>query len=238
MNLLEFNEKLGYTSEAYECKHKITSDDLEMFEDILCISDNIRNLFEDATSPRQLSAVYGEFNKVLGKDVFEDVFYAKKIGYITDGVPQRLPNMLKKSFDKYGDTSPNKAVNAILPDLERYVNYKFTGDVEYTIKDLIMNYAAMHWDCQNYISPTFRPVTSWQTHVTNYVHKQIRYGELYVENTKNIALVDYDILAQLPADAKVIYAKDKGLMYNGSLLRTMNDRIGLVHDEFDLRECK
>lgn len=241
MNLIDLNDRINLGNKANTLKNvpkrtmdamstcrwvEITDDDILLFQSLLNISNDIVNTFNNTDDVNSFLSVFPDIKEICGSNVVVECFYAVKLGYYVKGVPTKLLYILKKAFEKeesvkYPNTILARCIGLIKPYTMKFYETD-TGKV--TLKDII----------ENFTGYTIKLLTDSTTLV-----KTNGYYELWVPDAERVAILPEDIAKMLSEDDcdNIRFDLSKGLVLHDIPLRTFNGRIGITHDEFDLREC-
>ncbi len=226
MTLIEFNDKLLVNKgRKLVTPAEFTQEEVNEFRRIIAVNAQVKALYNTCEDSKAFLEVCPWLKRIYGLDKYTELFYASKLKAYYKGVPCKLTYILNRLFDEFGNQHINTTVAIGVKLLTPYVNdiYNIDGQ-EATLKDLIDNYAG---HIVKLLTKTVRKVKSADCY------------ELYVNNVDRVALIPNDIANMLPYDmcAKLSYEKMKGLFIDDLILRTLNDRLGVTKDDFDLRKC-
>lgn len=226
MNLIELNDKMLINKD----KKKVVipefgQADVDEFRRLVHSSKSVGNSFDTSDDSTSFFAVYSDVKKCVGKDVAEELFYAAKLGFFYPGIPSRLAYILNRMTREYGVATVNESLSRCVKLLSPYVGdlYESNG-VEVSLKDVI----------ENFVGGPIKLLTSSVRKV-----KATNCYEVYVPNVERVALLPGDIANSLPYAecAKITFDRNQGLVIGDLVLRTMNNRLGITKDDFDLREA-
>lgn len=205
---------------------KISEEEVNIFADMLRISKTVLDEYSVGDDANAFLKKYPAFARVLGSDKAVECFYAYRLGFSFNGVPNKLVYILDTVNKMSDGTKPNVAIWRGSNYVSRYADKTFvTPDgEEYTVKDVIDNVFGQNVKLLN-----------------DFDNKaSIENGfEIYVKECDRIALLPTDIGEQLSNEdiQKITYSTKSGLMLGDIPLRTFNGRLGVTFDDFDLREC-
>lgn len=225
MNLVEMNKEImSKKRKQIIIKNQITPDDILLFYDMLNISKNIQNLFESIDDAHTFFQTYPDFKKVLSNGKAIECFYAIKKGNIWQGVPMRLVYILTRVFEENDKQLVNTALNTATGLLSRYASdtYNFEGS-SLTIKDII----------DNIVGGNVKLLT-----LSNPIVKYKDCIEVFVPNVNRVAILPLDMAEYVTLDncSTLQWDKVNGITVEGIPLRTLNNRLGITRDDFDLRK--
>lgn len=224
MNLVEMNEAILTANKTLQKVPSFTQEHIMEFKRLLKISSRIESSYEDTEDSNSFFSMFPDIKKILGTSVCVEVFYATKTGFYYNGIPAKLVYILSKLFMSGSYKSVNTAINSAVRILSIYAksSWDYSG-TELNMKDVIENIIG-------------KPITL----LTASVPKTESNGlyELWVPNVERVALLPDYIFEKLSyQDCERVEYTTEGLALNGMLLRTFQDRLGIVKDDFDLREC-
>lgn len=225
MNLLELNEKLLVGKKKAVKVPKITDSHLTEFKSLLAISRNMSSNFEVLEDANAFFKMFPDVKKLIGAKLCVEVFYACKLGYMYEGIPNKLLYILTKALNQNNREFVNLALNSAVNLLKPYADSSFTcGEEVVTTKDVI----------ENIVGHSVQLITSSTPKV-----KLRGYYEVYIPNVERIALFPIDIGDMLSyADCeRLSFDIGKGIMLDDVPVRILNNRIGVTKDDFDLRDC-
>lgn len=225
MNLLEFNDKVLISKKDTVNVPKFDKDKLIEFKELIAIDDRIVNTFEHIDDSNAFYKIYPDVKKVLGAKICVEVFYACKLGFYYDGVSSKLVYILSKAIKDYGKDYPNLTINTAIKLLKTYAGaqYKYNGDI-IGVKDIL----------DNLFGRNIQLLTS--------AKKKVKAGdcwEVYIPGIERVALMPEDIASMISyGDCdKLSFDINTGIMLGDIPVRTLNGRVGIVRDDFDLRQC-
>lgn len=230
MNLLELNEivsgkyKESIKSGQAEKNRLAAESDVTLFKEALAINKEYQRGFNITDSAKEFYESYELFNSIFDDCIKEDVFYANKLGYLFEGVPCKLTYILTKSIR--ANQTPNLALQSVSSLVWGRFLKNGTLREGITIKEILENIYGKNIVL---LSEGVRKV------------KYDDFSEVYVENVDRIVLLPPDIADTLGSieDLKsIVYKKGLGVCFDSVPLRVYNGRIGIVEDEFDLRDAK
>ena len=204
---------------------------IEEIGTVIALDPKVRLAFEAMEN-------YKEFSKVLANrytvksGVLMEAFYELKLGARYDGIRARDVYIIKKAIKEKGTEFPNYTIWSV---------YKL----------LVGNFQKFK-DSDQAIS-IYQAINFLFGRKVDLIYGKVKHkveAEAYVESEDKIALLSEDI-AQVIMDYKnakelsnnpVEYDSQEGLYIqpkgtNKLLLRTINNRLGIVVDDFDLREA-
>lgn len=225
MTLLEFNSKVMSQNKTLSKVPEITEEMLIKFQEVVHISNIIKSRFDSTDDANSFFAVFPSIKNACGTGVCTELFYACKLGFWMPGVPSKLVYIITKAFKECGKDFVNKAILSCLSLLRVYADCSFESDGEVlTVKDVIENLIG-------------RPVTL----LTDSVRK-VDSGngwEVFIPNVNRVAVIPSaiaDMISYYDCD-RLEFKKDLGIVLGDIPIRTFNNYIGIVKDDFDLREC-
>lgn len=223
MNLVEMNDAILVSNKFLQKVPEITDDKIIEFKRLLKISSRIEAAYEETEDSNSFFSLFPDIKKIIGASLCVEIFYAVKTGFYYSGVPSKLVYILHKLFTDKKFKSVNMSLNSGITYLQLYCKSCW-------------EYKGQTVDMRNVIENVLgRPVTL----LTSSVPKTNANGlcEIWIQNVERVALLPDNIFEKLSYQdcEKVEYTPD-GLSLNGILLRTFNDRLGVVKDDFDLRE--
>lgn len=226
MNLVEMNKAImSKRRTEILMKNQITQEDIMLFYDMLSISKNIQSLFDSVDDSNTFFKIYPDFKKVLPNGKAVECFYAIKKGNIWEGVPMRLVYIITKAFENNGKDLVNRALNTATGLITPYASDTYIfGEESLTVKDII----------DNIVGKNVKLLT-----LSNPIVKYKDCVEVFVPNANRVAVLSGDIAEYVTVDNCDTLQWDKvnGLTIEGIPLRTLNNRLGITRDDFDLREC-
>lgn len=224
MNLIEMNDKLLVNkAREYVNVPVITQELVDEFRRLINACKSALNAYNTVEDSGVFLTMYSGMKKIYGLDMATELFYASKLGFLYPGVPSKLVYILNKMVKDYGVVHVNDSLSRCVKLLSPFVGDVYTsGDTEVTVKDLI----------ENFVGVPIKLLTSSVRKV-----KSTDCYEVYVPNVERVALLPNDIANMLPYSecAKITFEKDKGLVIGDIVVRTMNNRLGVTKDDFDLR---
>lgn len=226
MTLVEFNDKLLVNKDHHPITIvQFTQNDIDEFRRLIAVNPIVKNCYDSCEDSNAFLEFAPWLKTIYGKDLYTELFYAAKMTSYYKGIPCRLIYILNTMFSKFGTQHLNDTLSRGYKYLIPYLNYIFDVDgQEVTLKGLIDNYAGR---VTKLLTKTVRKVKSADCY------------EVYVNGEDRVALIPNDIANTLPYDmcAKLAFAKSRGLYIDDIIIRTMNGRIGVTKDDFDLRKC-
>ncbi len=225
MNLIEFNDKLIVNNQRQKrTVPEVTQNDIDEFVQLMHSSRSLLNMYQTTEEFGDFIKVYPSIKKVYSIDLAEELFYASKLHYQYNGVPTKLVYIITKMFSTFGHNHVNDALSRSIKYLAPYLDDTYLVDgKEVTLKDVIEFFAKSQ----------IKLLTSSVPKV-----KSLDCYEVYVPDADRVALLPNDIASKLPyADCeKIVFDKQKGLVIEDIIVRTMNGRLGITKDDFDLRQ--
>ena len=148
------------------------------------------------------------------------VFNTCDDGYYMDGVPTFVVYVLQKALQEAGSSAPNLALQSCYKLIIKYDDYIFVNNgKEITLLDVI-------YFC---FKKKFDLLTA---------RRLISDDEVYIESVDRVAVLPDDILKLIPDVSKLGYDPKIGIITeDGNPIRTLNARVGVTVDDFDLREA-
>jgi hypothetical protein len=225
MSLIDLNNAIIYGKKKVTCVPKISNEDLILFKNTLAISALMTNVYNNTDDANSFFTVYPSVKQIIGTKKCVECFYACKLGYYIEGVPSKLVYIVNKIFKENDKRFVNKSLNTALPLLKPYVNCQFKGtNDDYTVKDIIEN-ACGH--SVKLLTPAELKVqvgTDW---------------EVFIPNVERVALLSDELGSQFSYQdcERLEFKKDLGIVLGNIPIRTLNNKLGVVKDDFDLREC-
>lgn len=226
MNLIEMNDRLLVNKDRRQVTvPEATQEKCDLFRRLVESSKTATNMFNSLEDANAFFAIFPDLRKILGTGVCVEVFYACKLKYAYDGVPARLVYILNKAFTHGSQVHVNATLNTVTALLKPYVNDVYTVNGETaTVKDII----------ENVLGRSVKLLTSSVRKV-----KATDCFEVYVPNVERVALLPPDIANMLPVAEceKIRFDREKGLVIDNVIIRTLNNRLGITRDDFDLIKC-
>lgn len=226
MNLVEMNKAImSKKRNEVVIKNQITQGDILLFYDMLNISKNIQTLFDSIDDSNTFFKIYPDFKKVLTNGKAVECFYAVKKGNIWEGVPMRLVYILTKAFESNGKELVNVTLNTATGLLAPYASDTYVyNDSKLTIKDII----------DNVVGKSSKLLTA-----SNPIVKYKDCVEVFIPNANRVAVLPNDMVEYVTVDNcnTLQWDKTNGVTVEGVPLRTLNNRLGITRNDFDLREC-
>lgn len=228
MTLLELNDIIaGRYKESVGANAKrrdLTEEEFEAFRALLNIDDSYGKMLQQTEIASEFYETCPIIETLTDKEIQEDVFYAAKLGYYFVGVPSKLVYILRKAIRQY--ESPNLAISAL--DTRVIAKYLKEGALAegITIKQVI----------EKLLGTNFELLSDYNRKV------QFRtYYEVYIPNTDRVALIPSEIAGYIESyeDLKSLqFDSELGITIHGKPLRTLDGRLGVTVNDYDLRECK
>lgn len=201
---------------------RITAEEFSEFKSLLSYDDAYLVGLKHTESADEFYEAFEIFRECVPDEKKEELFYGMKLGYILEGVPSKLIYILRKAMHE--KPTPTLAMQSINPLVwQSLLRYRLPqGTCIHDIMD------ELHGDRVMLINPACRMI------------EYEDFAEIYVENVDRIVLVPADITRFVcdPRDLmRVQYLPGRGVCVGDAPLRTMNNRVGVTLDEFDLREA-
>lgn len=225
MNLLEFNDKVLISKKKTVNVPKFDNDKLIEFKELLSISLNMKNAFGAIDDSNAFFKMYPDVKKVIGARICAEVFYACKLGYYYDGIPSKLVYILNKAVKNHGKDFPNLTINSAISLLRTYASaqYKYEGKT-LEVKDVLDNVFGTSVQLLTTAKMKIKVGDNW---------------EVFIPDVERVAIMPDDIASMISyGDCdKLSFDINKGIMLGDVPVRTMNGRVGITRNDFDLREC-
>lgn len=225
MNLLELNDKILISKKKTVNVPTFSDDKLKEFKEIISISMNMKNSFQMLDDSNAFFKAFPDVKKVLGVKICTEIFYACKLGYYYEGVPAKLVYILQKAIVNHGKEYPNVTLNSAVNLLKPYAcaQYKCNNNIV-TVKDVL----------DNVFGYSVQLLTTAKTKI-----KPGLYWEVFIPDVERVAIMPDDIASMISyGDCdKLSFDFRKGIMLEDVPVRTMNGRVGITKNDFDLREC-
>lgn len=225
MNLLEMNDKILVPKKKVTKVAEIKQDKLVDFKTLVAMSKMTESAFDVLEDANAFYKMFPDIKKLIGANICVEVFYACKLGYYYEGIPTKLLFILNKTVKVNGREHINKALNPAVTLLRSYVDnaYQYSGE-KITVKDVL----------ENIIGEPVALLTTSELKV-----KSSDCWEVYIKDAERVALLPEDIASMLSYSdcEKLSFDIGKGIMLEDIPVRTLNNRLGITRDDFDLREC-
>lgn len=225
MNLLEFNDRVMISKKKTVSVPDFDNDKLIEFKELLAISPNMKNVFSAVDDSNAFFKMFPDVKKVIGAKICAEVFYACKLGYYYDGIPSKLVYILNKAVKNCGRDFANLTVNSAVNLLRTYASaqYRYDGST-ICVKDVLDNVFGKSVDLLTTAKMKIKTGDVW---------------EVFIPDVERVALMPDDIASMISyGDCdKLSFDINKGIMLGDVPVRTMNGRVGITRNDFDLREC-
>lgn len=226
MNLLELNDAILYGEKTKIVTPKLSQDMLSTFQSLISSGQRIRMFYDQTDDVNSFFSLFPDVKQIVGTRVCVECFYACKLGYFMEGVPTKLTYIVQKMLS--GEDNKlyvNRSMNAAVQLLTPYSNceYEIAGEC-YTMKDVVENVVGS-------------PIKLINSSVRKVKVRDV--WEVFVPDANRVALLPDGIGSSLSMDdcENLRYVRDLGIALNDIPIRTLGNRVGIVRDDFDLREC-
>lgn len=225
MTLLELTKIFSgkYPADAKEMKVvDITKDDMELFREMLKINPVYVQGFKSTEKSGEFYSAFALFDKVFPAAKKEEVFYASKLGYFFPGVPSKLVYILKGALHDAG--SPNLAIESL----------NVSSMTDYLCRGPLPNGVTLQQIMSNLLGSNFKLLTSARRRV-----KYKTWWEVYVPDKDRVCMLPEDIATTISSRDDLLsinYNASKGVCVYDTPIRTLCGRVGVVKNDFDLRE--
>lgn len=218
---IDFTKAISYKRERKVYKNPITKnteDTKNVLENLIATVPQLATVFNTCDDAKAFFHTYGIFSELKATD--EEAFYQLKVGYYMDGVPTFVVYVLQKALQEAGSSAPNLALQSCYKLISKYDDYIFVNnEKEITLLDVI-------YFC---FKKKFDLLTA---------RRLISDDEVYIESVDRVAVLPDDILELIPDVSKLGYDPKIGIITeDGNPIRTLNARVGVTVDDFDLREA-
>jgi hypothetical protein len=226
MNLIEFNDKLLVNNErvVYEVP-AINQESIDDFRKVVNSSRSMAYTYETLEDVDAFMKLYPGIKKLYGSALLSELFYASKLNQYYEGIPSKLIYVLTKLFKEFGTVHINDTLSRGLKYLTPFINHIYVvNGQDLTLKDVIDVFAK---GAVKLLTSSVRKV------------KAVDCYEVFIPNANRVALLPNDIANQLPyADCeKLSFDRNRGIVMDDLVVRTMSNRLGVTKDDFDLRQC-
>lgn len=225
MNLIEMNDKIMGGKKKTVKVASVSQEKLIEFKSLVSISKLAENAFEQLEDANAFYKMFPYIKKIIGTNICVEVFYACKMGHFYEGIPAKLTFILEKAVRTGDKSHVNAMLNPAVSLLRTYADasWKYDGKT-ITMKELIENI-------------TGEPVTLITSSTLKVQARDC--WEVYIKDAERVALIPNDIATMFSYGdcEKLHFDIGKGIMLGDIPVRTLNNRIGITKDEFDLREC-
>ena len=226
MKYTELTHEILKGEKKLQVVEPVTQEDFDFFNELLSIDDSTKNDFDCGDNANGFFKAYPDIKKAIGAERAANVFYARKLGYSCECIPNKLMFLLMSAIKEYnGTNTPNLILERVGTSIRQYANVEWkNGESIFTFKDVL----------DNAFGRSVNIITEYNSIVTNG-----DFTELYVENVDRVAVLSKDIGSLISYDdaRNVRFDVDNGLMLGEYPLRCFKGRLGITMDEFDLREC-
>ena len=225
MNLIEMNDKLLISKKKTVTIKEIPQEKLIEFKSLIAISKTVESAFETIEDANAFYKMFPYIKKLIGSNICVEVFYACKLGYFYSGIPAKLLFILNKAIRSGDRMHINATLNKAVNLLRTYCDSQWKTDENViTMKDVI----------ENIVGEPVNLITSSTLKV-----QAKDCWEVYIKDAERVALVPNDIATMLSYGdcEKLQFDIGKGIVLGDVPIRTLNNRIGITKDDFDLREC-
>ena len=225
MNLIEMNDKImGGKKKAVKVA-EVSQEKLIEFKSLVSISKMAESAFDTLEDANAFYKMFPYIKKIIGTNICVEVFYACKLGHFYSGIPAKLTFILEKAVRTGDKQHINAMLNPAVNLLRTYADasWKFDGQ-QVTMKDVLENIVGA-------------PVTLLTSSTLKVQSKDC--WEVYIKDAERVALFPNDIATMISYGdcEKLHFDIGKGILLGDIPVRTLNNRIGITKDEFDLREC-
>lgn len=227
MKLIEKNEIImgRYKGSGWKNKDGMrvcTKEEFMQFMGYINMNSKYRSILRNTEDADEFYSACPLFKKDFPDEVKRDLFYAAKLNFKYEGIYSELVFLLKKALRTYN--TPNVAISSIKWQKRMLMEgYMSEG---HTIKEVI----------ENMLGHSINLLTDYNRKAA--VNEDTY--EIYVENSDRVIVLPADIANMVDSAEdlrNVRYIKDVGVCVYDVPLRTMNSRLGVCFDEYDLREC-
>lgn len=226
MSVIKLNEIIMNTDKEDVERIILSPEDIRNFQNLLAINSQVRKIFEAEEEASSFFKAYPDIAELTPKEKREDIFYAVKLEQYYKGVPNKLIYILKKLIKALdGRVLPNHIIELGEHLLTPYAKKNYVSEFgRFTFKDILENV------CNQTI--TLLSDSNYLVKISGEVY------EVYIPDMQRVALLPSDIASRLTYEdcLNLHYEPDKGVCLNGSPLRTWGNRLGILHNDFDLVE--
>lgn len=198
-----------------------TNEEFMQFMSYLNINEKYRSVLRSTEYWEEFYECCPLFSNDFDSAIKRDLFYAAKLNFKFTGVFSELTFLIKKAFK---NLTPNVAVTSIKWQARMFLDGYMPEGV--TIKDVMDNIAGQE---VKLITDANRKVLAGED-----------IYEVYVENTDRVIILPKgiaDYINSIDDLRNVKFIKDVGVCVYDVPLRTLDNRVGVCLDEYDLREC-